>query len=123
MSVGSAITVTGNLFTANGRGIGVVEAGTPTIRGNEFTGQNGAAIFVTDASPIISQNNMHANLWNVQLEGSRWGVTAENNWWGSADVVDIEQSVWDGRDDPLLGLVDFEPYATEAFELDVPEFQ
>jgi hypothetical protein len=105
----------------NIRGTGVVEDGNSTIIGNEFTQNYGAAIFATDASPIITRNNIHANLYNMQPEGSERGVTAENNWWGSADTATIAQSILDGNDDPTLGFVDFEPYAIEAYDLDVPE--
>lgn len=121
MSVGSSITIDSNLFIRNIRGVGVVEDGNPTITGNEFTENSGAAIFVTNASPIITNNNIYANLWSIQLEGSERGVTAENNWWGSADIETIAESILDGKDDPTLGIVDFEPFAVEAFDLDVPE--
>jgi hypothetical protein len=122
MSVGSSITVEDNLFIGNLRGIGVVENGNPTIVANEFTQHDGAAIFVAGASPIITNNNMHANVWNMELQVSERGVTAEDNWWGSADAAMIAQSILDGNDDPTLGLVDFEPYATQAFDLDIPEY-
>jgi hypothetical protein len=95
-------------------------ATTPTIVGNEFTDTDGAAVFVTDASPLIAYNNLCTNGLNLQLEASTLGVTAENNWWGSADVDTIAASIWDGGDDPALGFVDFEPYATDPFDLEVP---
>jgi hypothetical protein len=123
MSVGSSIMVEGNLFIGNGRGIGVIEDGTPAIIGNEFTETAGAAIFVTEASPLITHNNLHANVWNVQLEDSERGVTAENNYWGSARPDVIGQTIWDGHDDPSLGLVDFEPYAWQPFDLNLPEYE
>jgi parallel beta-helix repeat protein len=122
MSVGSAVTIENNLFINNGRGIGVVENGTPTISGNAFTGCQGAAIFITDASPIITNNNMYDNLMNLQIEGFGGDVVAENNWWGSADSAAIQESILDGGDDPALGVIDFEPYAMEPFDLDVPEY-
>jgi len=123
MSVGSSITIEGNLFINNSRGIGVVEGGTPNITGNEFTQNQGAAIFVTDASPTVTNNNIHDNMFNFQMEGGSRDVVATNNWWGSADSEVIEDSIHDGRDDPSLGIVDFEPYANEAFRLDIPEYE
>jgi hypothetical protein len=123
MSVGSAIIVENNLFIGNGRGMGVIEDGTPAIFGNEFTQNEGAAIFVTEASPLITHNNLHANVWNLELEGSERGVEAENNYWGSAKPQVIDQTIWDGNDDPSLGLVDFEPYSWAPFNLDVPEYE
>jgi len=124
MCVGSAITVEGNLFINNGRGIGIIEGGTPNIIGNEFTQQNeGTAIFVTDASPTISNNNIYDNFFNFQMEGGSQNVSAPNNWWGSADPTAIEDSILDGRDDPALGILEFEPYAIEAFQLDIPGYK
>ncbi len=123
MSVGSSITIEGNLFINNERGIGVVEGGTPDIIGNEFTQHQGAAIFVTDASPTVSNNNIYENLFNFQMEGGSQNAVAANNWWGSADPKVIGDSIQDGRDDPSLGIVDFEPYANEAFQLDIPEYE
>jgi hypothetical protein len=124
MSVGSAITVEGNLFINNGRGIGVIEGGTPSIIGNEFTQQNeGAAIFVTDASPTISNNNIYDNLFNFQMEGGSQNVSASNNWWGSTDPTVIGDLILDGRDDPSLGILEFEPYADQPFQLNIPEYK
>jgi len=76
---------------------------------------------VTDASPLITYNNLYTNVLNLELGVPTLGVTAENNWWGSSDVDTIAASIWDGVDDPALGLVDFEPYAMDPFDLDVPE--
>jgi hypothetical protein len=123
MSVGSSIMVESNLFVGNSRGLGVIEDGTPMITGNEFTQNDDAAIFVTDGAPLITENNIHANGWNLQLEDSERGVTAENNYWGSARPDVIGQTIWDGHDDPSLGLVDFEPYAWQPFDLDLPEYE
>jgi hypothetical protein len=49
-------------------------------------------------------------------------MSAEGNWWGSSDAATIDQSIWDGKDDPALGLVDYEPYALQPFALDVPAY-
>lgn len=123
MSVGSSIQVESNLFVGNDRGIGVIEDGTPTITCNEFAQTNGVAIFVTDASPVVIENNIEASPWTLRLEGSERGVTVESNWWGTAERAAIAASIWDGNDDPSLGLVDFEPYAMEPFVLDVPQHE
>jgi hypothetical protein len=120
MSVGSSIQVENNLFINNSRGIGVVEKGDPTIVANEFKGNQGAAIFITDSGPIITNNNIYNNFISIELGDSN-SVTAENNWWGSTNRDTIAASMIDKIDDPSLGTVDFEPYAMSAFNLDVPE--
>jgi hypothetical protein len=121
MSVGSSVTIENNLFINNLRGVGVVENGDPVIIANEFTENQGAAIFVTNASPIITNNNIYANIFNLELGGPQ-GVTAENNWWGSTDTTEIKASIIDNADFPGLGAVDFYPFAQAPFVLDVPEF-
>jgi len=123
MSVGSDIIVENNLFTGNLRGMGVIENGKPSITGNEFTDTDGAAIFITDASPEIINNNLYGNVYNLQLEGSTQDISAENNWWGSDEKASIDASIWDRDDDSSLGIVDYEPFATEALDLDVPVFE
>jgi hypothetical protein len=123
MSVGSSVAIESNLFIGNSRGIGVVENGDPKVIGNEFKDNKGDAIFVMDASPLITYNNMNSHLFNLNLEGSVLGVVAENNWWGSTEIGTIEESIWDGKDDPGLGLVDYVPYAEDPFNLDAPEVE
>jgi hypothetical protein len=66
---------------------------------------------------------MNSHLFNLNLEGSVLGVVAENNWWGSTEIGTIEESIWDGKDDPGLGLVDYVPYAEDPFNLDAPEVE
>jgi parallel beta-helix repeat protein len=123
MSVGSSVVIESNLFVKNSRGIGIVENGDPKIIGNEFTENTGSAIFATEVSPLIAYNNLESNLFNIYLEQSVLGVSAENNWWGSSQVGAIEALIWDGNDDPGLGLVDYVPFADNAFDLDVPQIK
>jgi hypothetical protein len=42
---------------------------------------------------------------------------------GSADIETIEELILDGKDDPTLGVVDFEQYAMEAFGLNVLHYE
>lgn len=47
-------------------------------------------------------------------------IDAENNWWGVADSVSIEEMVYHHQDNANYPTVDFLPYAESAFELDEP---
>jgi parallel beta-helix repeat protein len=124
VSLGSSVKIMNNLFIQNGRGVGVYVGGTPEIIGNEFTENDGAAIHIADASPTISNNNIYGNIFSIQIEEFGNDLNAENNWWGSTDVRAIEASIQDGKDQPsLVGIIDFEPYATEKLNLDVPRLE
>jgi hypothetical protein len=80
MSVGSTITIEKNLFINNERGIGVVNEGKPYIAGNAFTQTQEAAIFITNATPIITNNNFYENSFNLHIEGGAQNIEAHNNW-------------------------------------------
>jgi len=124
VSLGSSVKILNNLFINNGRGVGVYAEGTPEIIGNEFTENNGAAIHITGASPMITNNNIYGNMFSIQIEEYGYDLTTENNWWGSTDVSIIEASIQDGKDQPsLMGIIDFEPYAMEKLALDVPKLE
>jgi parallel beta-helix repeat protein len=123
VSVGSSVKIKNNLFINNGRGVGVYEQGTPEIIENEFTENDGAAIHITNASPIITNNNIYGNFFSIQIEEFKIDVDAENNWWGSTEISEIEESIQDGKDEPSLGFIDYEPFAIEPFVLDIPNYQ
>jgi parallel beta-helix repeat protein len=122
MSVGSTIIIENNRFIDNERGIGVVDGGAPFISGNAFDYNQDAAIFITGASPIITNNNFNNNELNLQMEESANNLTAKNNWWGSSDIQVIGNLIVDGMDDSNLGIIDFQPYANNPLNLDVPDY-
>jgi hypothetical protein len=39
-------------------------------------------------------------------------IVAQNNYWGTTNVAEIETMIWDENDDPLLGTVTFQPFLT-----------
>jgi len=71
-------------------------------------------------SPMITGNNVENNsLYNVYLGSYPYvsgliapNITASNNWWGTADVQTINQSIHDFKDNPNLGNVTFIPFLT-----------
>lgn len=122
MSVGSAVTIENNLFFDNLRGIGVIEKGIPTITGNQFEGNQGPAIFVVNAQPVIHGNNFVDNSINISLENSTNRLNAEDNWWGTTSEREIDQLIVDGLDNPTWGIVSYKPFALAAFGLEIPEY-
>lgn len=60
--------------------------------------------------PPMNYNNIYGNTdYNVKNMGPH-GVDAINNWWGTTDESAIDASIYDGRDDATLGLVDYQPF-------------
>ncbi len=79
------LTITNNSFlnnTANQGGAIYDEGNGCTIEGNDITGNNGIAIYTTDASTQIHFNRIIKNNGSYDIWGVS-GVNATNNWWGT----------------------------------------
>lgn len=65
-----------------------------------------------------SNNTISNQLFDMSLSTSST-ANAANNWWGTTDRSLIEARIHDGKDDPQLGLVQYEPILTQppAFTL------
>lgn len=119
---GSTVTIEANTFRNNHRGINAVNSGNPTIVGNDITQNTFAGIWIWEGSSAsLTGNNIYDNAMNIGLGRSNQNVNAENNWWGTTDRSTIETLIQDGKDEPGLGIVNFEPYAMEPFILDSPK--
>ncbi len=68
----------------------------------------------------FSGNDIHDNLrsdvpadfaWFNQDTELAWtrDLLAPGNWWGSTDAEAVAEAIWDGNDDPVYGLVDYQP--------------
>jgi len=82
------------------------------IHHNLITGNgDGIFIFETDADSTIEENDLLGNeRYEVRLgDFSRGGKRLRGNWWGTTDRAAIAARIWDGADDPALGLVEVEP--------------
>jgi hypothetical protein len=65
------------------------------------------------ASATITQNNIYSNGQNIHLT-EQYDIDAVNNWWGTADINAINQTIWDRKNDPVnLGTLNFVPYLSE----------
>jgi len=123
----STFTFRNNLFEDNlGKGINfrnaTVEVERNIIRGNG----SGIFLFETDRASRIHHNNIYDNGTNIRLGDFFTGaVTLADNWWGTADPVQIAAGVHDRRVDPQIGTVNLAPASAwvegcgprEAFDL------
>ena len=72
----------------------------------------------------INQNNIHDNTSgsgaNIPDNVVIWravgyvDINAENNWWGTTDLTEIEETVWHFIDDASLAIVDYDPILTQS---------
>jgi len=105
----SASIIESNVLANNKCGM----SGTGTIRYNTIANNLDAGIWGPLASATITQNNIYGNGQNIHLT-EHDNITAANNWWGTADVNAINQTIWDRKNDPInLGTLDFIPYLSE----------
>jgi hypothetical protein len=82
-----------------------------TIRNNTIS-NNTIGITVTIASTNITHNNLYINTQNNIRTSSQINVDATNNWWGTADVLAINQTIYDSKNASGLGNITFTPFLT-----------
>ena len=99
-----------------------------TIKNNTITDNNSEK--TSDSYTInvkedisLNYNNIFNNtakyeLYNDNSYGSN-DVNAQNNWWGSTNISDIEKQIYDWADDSDKGFVDYEPFETDII-IDAP---
>lgn len=63
---------------------------------------------------VFEFNNIYNNTLNL-YNAREIDITAENNWWGTTNKTEIEQSIFDFFDESTRGIVDFEPYLFSPF--------
>jgi hypothetical protein len=111
------VLITRSVFSGNGIGIRAYR-GNAVIRENLITG-NETGIFVREKGGglTVTSNNLAAN----KGYGMRIGdfndedVSAKENWWGTGDP---SQYLFDGRSEPGIGIVRYEPYLREPVKLE-----
>ena len=115
----SESTVVGNTITANivnpdSQGSGVYVYGGGSINSNTIVGNatTSPTTFIGGLGGTPSQvsgNNIYGNMnFDVVGQGNMIG-----NYWGTAVPVEIAQHIYDGRDTPDLGYVDYVPYLAD----------
>jgi parallel beta-helix repeat protein len=106
-----------SIFKSNSTGIRSY-MGTAVITENVIT-NNGIGIFVRErgAGLTIKKNNIFANSeYNIRSgDFNDEDIDATGNWWGSGDPAD---TIFDGRKEPGIGKVNYEPYQKEPFKID-----
>ncbi|HWR57265.1 MAG TPA: right-handed parallel beta-helix repeat-containing protein [Thermodesulfovibrionales bacterium] len=107
-----------SIFTGNVIGLRAY-MGNASILDNVIT-DNETGIFVREKGGglTIARNNLFANRgYNIRVgDFNDEDVDARDNWWGDAAP---SETIFDGRREPGIGKVNFEPYAKEPFKIDM----
>jgi hypothetical protein len=92
--------------------------GSAIINGNTIT-RNEVGIFVRERGGglTIKDNNIVDNLEYGIRSGdfNTEDINAASNWWGRVNPAD---AIYDGRKEPGIGVVRFDPRRSEPFEID-----
>ena len=112
------VTLENSFLTQNVNGIRFEERGAgATIRRNILSGNNVGvfAVIKCRGLTVFEGNLFEKNLdYNVKMgERQSEDIPMKENWWGHLESAAIEDTFFDGRIEPELGKVMFEPYLTE----------
>ena len=85
----------------------------PRIENNNIA-KNETGILCENVQSTIQHNNLNANVFALRLN-VKFDFRIPNNWWGSADPIEIADVIIDGADPGLIakqiGTVIYEPFA------------
>jgi hypothetical protein len=99
------VTIQHNYISNNRFGIN----GGATIESNTII-NNVVGIQAPSASTIIKNNNILNNTQNSIVMSSSSNIDAINNWWGTTDTQNINQTIHDLKNDYNVGAVNFIPF-------------
>jgi flagellar hook assembly protein FlgD len=121
----------------------IIDNASPTVEYNFFHGwvriRNGSSAVISHntfyadiimqpslaapLNPVINYNDFietGIRMSNIDgLDYSSIVINAENNWWGTADPLQIAEQIIDHNDNPLFVVVDFEPYQQESSRITI----
>ncbi|VVB65954.1 Right handed beta helix region [Candidatus Gugararchaeum adminiculabundum] len=120
---------TDNTIDRNGAGIGMYSFGGGFVNctyNNFFRnsiGHNTIGILLeSSTNNTFTNNSIYASTGGAFFNGNRWAdfgedsnVNASYNYWGTTDVGEISDSIYDWSDDPSLGNVTFMPLLYEPY--------
>ena len=114
----SSPIITNNILENCANIIGITGNSSPVITHNIIRYGRDNGIFFEESfegSPQIYENNLD-NQNNIGMSSST-SIDASNNWWGTADLQEIEDRISHYNDDPSRGMVSFEPFLTQPVDL------
>ena len=105
-----------------GGGIFVYRGSEYQIENNNITANNGSGIGFMgyNDSGKIQFNNIFGNLrYDIYSDGKE-NIKIEKNWWGTINCSEINRNIYDKRDNPSKGLIDFLPILNSPYPNGTP---
>ncbi|UCH88721.1 MAG: right-handed parallel beta-helix repeat-containing protein [Thermoplasmata archaeon] len=121
----SSPTIIYNNISRNDRGIVFEFGGSAKIYNNTINkNKKGIHIFgQPELYPKISNNNILDNFeYNIQNEYNKNDVNATNNYWGTIEILQIDNRIYDFYDDFQWGKVIYKPFLQDP-STDAPKFE
>jgi len=109
-------TIANNLISDNILGIltsvywAHISIDRPIVTKNLIT-QNEMGSIIRQTGVIIQENNFISNLGYTIKKESIGLINVPNNWWGTTNIDDIENQIYDQLDDANLGRINYIPFA------------
>ena len=76
---------------------------------NNLIKNNTKGIYLSNATAIIVNNSIHNNSYNI-YNSQNLNISAEYNYWYYINASQIQERIYDYRNNSLLGIVDFDPW-------------
>jgi len=125
---GGHVLIQRNLITNNQEGIQIFRPNfeelktSLTIQNNTIVSNTVAISVLSLYSPTIIYNNIYNSSFNIQLsQDASSDIDAAYNWWGTTDTNAISQSIYDSKNDPGLGIVNYYPFLTALNHYATPD--
>jgi hypothetical protein len=117
------VTIQNNLITDSANGIDMIlPSASLNIKNNTITNSSTAITLNSIASATINFNNIqNYTHGSINLTSTTADINATYNWWGTTNMIAINQSIRDFKNDFNLGIVSFVPFLNEENPV-IPEF-
>jgi parallel beta-helix repeat protein len=102
-----------NLITGNNIGI-TFSSSILSATDNTVTANSIGLELMSSATSNIHRNNIYENNQYNAYSGVSSDFSLDGNWWGTTDVQAINQSIYDFKHDPTIGIVSFIPFLTSS---------
>ena len=122
----SSAKIEGNIISNNGASNIFISPGSNiTALWNElYSPELSINVFIGTIYPVTTSfhyNNITTtgNNYLFYLSGCPTDIDASYNWWGTTDVVTIDNEIWDYYDDITLGKVLYSPIASSPYDITI----
>jgi len=97
----------------------LASASTATVHGTQLTNSGGSCVHLYRSGAVINDSHLSTGgQYAVECapysQAESWTADLRNNWWGVSDAESIDALIYDGNDDPEIGvIVQYFPFRDE----------